>query len=430
MPSTNHNFLKAKSHLGPPNDSAGDTSALTAELSTSMQLQYTEAAPHRSVPDGRQPRTRSHPLRVLHVIPHLGGGGSERFVLTLLPLLHRSVCDPMLCVLGSINAFPSRTEGVGPVRFLGYDGSLRDLRGMRRCVRSLREIIVENNVDIVHSHLWPAARSAASALRCLPVGHIVQVQDTRPWLCGRSLKARFLRAWTNRAIPPTNPTYLAVSDAVRVYTCRNLAVDETRISVIPNGVDLTRFRPKPAAARMSGGRVVIGMVARMESEKGHRGLIDVVARLAKEGLDLELRLAGDGSLRPQLEAVTKAAGIAQQVVFAGLVDDVESFLHELDIFVLTSVFGEGLPLAILEAMACRLPVIACDVAGAGEVIRNGENGILVPSMNSAALGKAIHELAIDPERREALSSAGLKTVRANFSLQSVARRIEAIYSAV
>jgi glycosyltransferase involved in cell wall biosynthesis len=369
------------------------------------------------------------PLRVLHVIPNLGGGGSERFVLTLLPLLDREVCDPKLCVLGSVNAFPARTALVDVAGFLGYDGSLRNPRGMRRCIGAVRDMMIRRDIHIVHSHLWPAARLVAMALRGLPIRHVIHVHDTRPWLSGRGWRDRLIRSWTNRVIPRTKLQYVAVSNAVKEYTCRHLPVRPADVIVIPNGVDLAEFRPRGETRASTGGRMVVGTVARMEPEKGHRDLIAAFAQLVDDGLDVELRLAGTGSLRPQLEEWVNSAGISDRVLFTGLIDDVEAFLHQLDVFVLASVFGEGLPLTILEAMACRLPVIACDVGGAEEVIRNGESGVLISPSDAPALTRAIWQLADDSSRREAIATAGLETVRKSYSFEATARKIAAVYSA-
>ena len=381
----------------------------------------------KPVHDCDQQASPQVPFRVIHVIPQLGGGGTERVVWSLLPKLDPQVCRPSLCVLGSQNAFPQRTAAISVDGFLGYSGSLRDPIGMWRCVRRLRKIIRTEKADIVHSHLWPAARLTAMAVRGLPCRHVVHVHDTRPWLEGTARRDRFQRWWTKATVLRSQASYIAVSQAVKDYTCGHLGVDPKNVHVIHNGVDLDRFRVRPRTKGTSNRRMVFGTVARFDPEKGHDYLVEAARKIAKTGVDFEIRLAGDGSLRPKIEAQVTALGLTDRVHFSGLIEDVDSFLQEIDVFVLPSVFGEGLPMTILEAMACRLPVVATDVGGTGEVIQNEKTGMLVAPKNSTRLADSMLRLAGDQQFREAIADQGYDLVRNHFSFEKVAREVESLY---
>lgn len=373
------------------------------------------------------PEIQKPPSRVIHVIPHLGGGGTQRVVWTLLPLLDREVCEPSLCVLGSENVFPDRTARIQVDGFLGYEGSLRDFRGGISCVKKLRQLIESSGADIVHSHLWPAARVCSWALRGSRVRHVVHIHDTRPWIEGGKRRDRLMRMLTRVAMPGSQPSYIAVSEAVKRYCCGPLRIDPGHVRVIHNGVDLERFKPSDELRGDSSGRVIIGIVGLLKPEKGHEHLLRAAARLMAEGIDFEVRIAGDGSLRGQIEALTDELGLTERVRFEGLIEDVESFLHDLDIFVLPSVFGEGLPMTILEAMGSGIPTIASDVAGVCEVIDHEKNGLLVPPKDPVALANALRGMISSPEKRLKFAKRGLETVQERFSFTRVARDIERLY---
>jgi len=129
----------------------------------------------------------------------------------------------------------------GPVTWLGYDGSLRDLVGIRRALRGIRRCIERDQIDVVHSHLWPAARIAGLAVRGRAVRHLVQIQDTWPWLAACDTRSRFLRFFTRAALGGQQVRYVAVSQAAKDYSCTNLRIPPEHVTVIPNGVDLDQF---------------------------------------------------------------------------------------------------------------------------------------------------------------------------------------------
>jgi glycosyltransferase involved in cell wall biosynthesis len=239
-----------------------------------------------------------------------------------------------------------------------------------------------------------------------------------------------MRRLTRAALALSRPAYVAVSQAVKDYSCVNLAIRPEQVRVIYNGVDLTEFSPDGHNGRSPhNGRTVIGMAARFSAEKNHDGLLTAAAELARRGVDFELRLAGEGGLRPQCKKRAAALGIAERVRFLGMVEDVPRFLDDLDVFVLPSL-REGLPMTILEAMAMGVPVVATGIAGVPEVVRHGENGLLVPPGDPTALADALACLAGDEPLRRRLGRNALVTVREGFSVALTARRLERFYAKV
>ncbi|HEY7694384.1 MAG TPA: glycosyltransferase family 4 protein [Gaiellaceae bacterium] len=189
-----------------------------------------------------------------------------------------------------------------------------------------------------------------------------------------------------------------------------------RLRVIPNAVTVCRQRPRDA-----GDVVVVGTAAVLEPLKGIDLLIDACA-----GADVELRLEifGDGSARPDLEARSRRAGVAAH--FHGHVENASDRFGELDLFVLPS-WSENLPMAILEAMAWALPVVATRVGGVPEAVLDGETGLLVEAGDRDGLAASIETLVRDPVRRASLGAAGAARIAAEYDSAAVASRMVGMY---
>ncbi len=252
---------------------------------------------------------------------------------------------------------------------------------------------------------------------------------------------------------------LARADAITA-TGLHLATETTRytpratpVTVVPYGVDLARFAPRPARGKpveprasrrpsTSSGRteqaperVVIGTASRLSPEKGVRYLIEAFATLRRRfGARVELRIAGDttpspgGAERRRLEALARTCGVADAVEFRGWVDhaDLPAFLQGLDIFVLPSVY-EGFGVAAVEAAATALPVVATNVFGIPDVVREGVTGLLVPARDSAALAGAIGRVVEDESLRRKLGEAGREYVAQRYDWHANAAQMEIIY---
>lgn len=191
---------------------------------------------------------------------------------------------------------------------------------------------------------------------------------------------------------------------------------KNRTTVIGNGIELERYQV-PGLAKTAGD-FVIGMSGRMTPVKDYATLLHAFATLRQNQPALKARLefAGDGPMRAELEALAASLGIADAVTFLGLMpfNDLLPRMRSWDAFVL-STHGETQPLALMEAMACGLPCIGSAVAGVTDVVRDGQNGILVPESNPVALAVALGRLATDPARRHALAEAALECARTSFS---------------
>jgi glycosyltransferase involved in cell wall biosynthesis len=178
--------------------------------------------------------------------------------------------------------------------------------------------------------------------------------------------------------------------------------------------------------------VVVGHIARLHPEKGHALLLRAFARAHPRLPGARLLIVGDGTLARSLRDEARRLAISDRVTFLGFQDDLVSLLVALDVFVLPS-FAEGTPLAIYEAMAAGLPIIASNVPGIGELVHHGESGFLVPPGDLEALTDALIRLAGDaPELRASLGRRARAIARHDprWSIETSTRRLESLYDMV
>jgi glycosyltransferase involved in cell wall biosynthesis len=185
--------------------------------------------------------------------------------------------------------------------------------------------------------------------------------------------------------------------------------------VILNGAKLEKFRKTPAQPGSMLPSVRFGMAARLVAEKDHYTLLRAFAVVRQSIPEAELKIAGDGPLKEPLMAFAEELGLAESVTFLGALPDTAAFFSQLDVFVLSSL-NEGLPLAVLEAMAAGLPIVATRAGGVEEAARDGYNAYLVPPVDSAALAEAMIRMANSPDMA-AMGELGQQTVRNKFRIE-------------
>jgi glycosyltransferase involved in cell wall biosynthesis len=301
--------------------------------------------------------------------------------------------------------------------------------------------------EIVHNHMYRAevvgTRAAlALAEQGLPRPYVVStIHSSRV----RNEEDRALL----RRLTPSMDRLIAVSRAIvaKLVTEGRTA---TQVDLIYNGVDLQRYEYTDACCTLPEeygfpeGTPLVGVVARLEPEKGHQTLLEAWPRVHENVPQAKLLIIGEGSQRAMLEALaedldllgercsgdrcvgTRRARPGAQVLFTGLRDDVPAVTAALDVAVLPS-YREAQGLALLEAMALRRPVVATNVGGVPEMVEHGVTGLLVPPRDPVALGAAIARVLTDHPLADMLARAGHDFVHANFSLDEMVRAISAIY---
>ncbi|MGE0480117.1 MAG: glycosyltransferase [Phycisphaerae bacterium] len=188
---------------------------------------------------------------------------------------------------------------------------------------------------------------------------------------------------------------------------------------IPGSVDTARFRPNGRERAYD-----LVMVARLIELKQPYAFIDVVRQIAVRQPSVRAALVGDGPLSEPLREYARKLGVERNVAFLGRIDHVERVLAESKLFLLTSE-SEGLSIAMIEAMAAGLPVLAADVGDLGELLRPGENGAFVDPLDTPATAQQVHAILGDADRLRALSKAARARAEEDYSIAAVARRWDA-----
>ena len=256
-------------------------------------------------------------------------------------------------------------------------------------------------------------------------------------LPGASLARVPVRIGSRREIAPPDKTAahltaqrLAYRLARRVVTnstagAERLAAEgvaRARITVIPNGIDLSGF----AAPSPRGRRRIIATVANLRQEKGHDVLLRAASRVLKQVPDARFRVIGDGPMRNTLADLASSLGVAHAVDFLGHREDVPTLLAESDIFAFPS-RTEAFPNGLIEAMAAGLPSIASATGGMLELIEHGHNGLLVPVGEDEALARSILDLIGDDDRAARIAHAARQTIESRYSFERMVGAFEQLY---
>jgi len=374
-------------------------------------------APGAARPAGSHREER--PLRVLMLTKGLGRGGTERLIVGAARLSdRRRVHLEVAYLLPWKDAFVADLEAVGtPVHLL--DGPRASSVGW---VRRLRRLVRERDIDLVHTHM---PLPAAYARMAFP-GRRPALVHTEHNMWGRY---RAPTRWANAATYRRNARAIAVSDGVAGSIRSSVPVE-----VVVHGTDprlVVRGDAARATARSELGldpdALVVGTVGNFTAKKDQATLLRAVAALPDRGREVALVLVGTGPLEDDLRSLAGELGIAGRTRFPGSRDDVFALLPAFDVFALSSRF-EGLPIALLEAMATGVAAVATRVGGIPEVITDGTDGALVDPGDVPALAAALDGLLGDDAARAALAERG-RLRAGSFDLANAVRRTEAIYRA-
>lgn len=223
---------------------------------------------------------------------------------------------------------------------------------------------------------------------------------------------------------------VTTGEALREQLLRANGLDPDRVESVPTGIDAARFaalsrEQARAQLQLPANDPLVGIVATLRSWKGHRYLVDALARM--QHTDARLVIVGDGPQREALEAQVRSLALAQRVVFAGQQDDVAPWLAALDVVALPSYANEGVPQALLQAMFARIPVVTTDAGAIPEIARAGDTATIVPREDPAALARSLDALLDDRARGEALAARAHAFVAQRYALSYMLDRMEGVF---
>ena len=386
-----------------------------------------------------KPTSDREKLDLLFVIGSLDLGGAERHVAQTAPKLKALGWSPAIYCLGRRGSQAASVEEAGveviaPPLALSLASSSRLLKavGLTLSALKLAAVLFIRRPKIAHFFL-PAAYLTGAPLALLARTPALVMsrrslniyQQTHP--LARKLEPRLHNRMT---------AILANSERVRQQLITEEGCDPDHVVLIYNGVDTGHFAPASASERGSTRRAlgieenafVLTILANLIAYKGHADLLAALAPIAPDlGQPWLLQCIGrNDGLQSELESLAEGLGIAKNIRFLGEQVDVTRFLHASDLAVLPS-HQEGFANAILEAMACGLPVVATDVGGNAEAVTHGESGAIVPPHDPLALGAAIAAIAQDRARAQKMGAFGRARTEKIFSLESSAKAYDAFY---
>jgi glycosyltransferase involved in cell wall biosynthesis len=363
-------------------------------------------------------------VKVLQLISSGGYYGAENMLLNLCASQEKARCENSLLLFYNVHVpnveFYERARRRGlSVRMVHCKG-----RADWRAVRQIEEYIQEDAVDLVHTHGYKAdLYGYLAAWRC----HKPVVATCHNWVGGTAALGIYNHL-DRMALKKFN-ALAAVSDAV-AQRLLAFGVPSEKIKTIANGIDVAAFeRAHPLPLLKAEGSTVVGVVARLDLQKGFEYLLRAARELCKTFPDLKIVIAGEGPDRNRIEEMIQQYGLQSSVVLAGQQSNMPAVYAAMDIFVLPSL-NEGLPMTVLEAMAASKPVIATRVGAIPSVIKDGENGLLVASKDSEALQNAVASLLNDPERRRRLGDQAHAWVSQNYTSEAMALKYREMYEEV
>lgn len=293
--------------------------------------------------------------------------------------------------------------------------------------RKVLRIAQSEKAEIIHAHTRVTQVLA----------HLVSRRTRLPYIttCHGFFKPRLFR----KIFPCWGRRCIAISEAVGEHLANDFKVDRKRFVIVHNGVEMERFDPRKFSGQdkaafkinyhLNPAAPLIGTVARFSSIKGQRYLILAMNRIHQENPAVQLLLVGDGPEKDRLARMVQELGLTNNVFFIPSTLDTSVPLSILDVFVFPSLL-EGLGLAIIEAQAMGVPVVATDVGGIYTLVKDGINGFLVPPKDSQSLARAILNLLNDKELAGTFAQKAREQAKQQFNLHQMTAEIEKVYMEV
>ena len=362
-------------------------------------------------------------LRVAYICQHIDVGGAEELIAAYVRRLPARGFDvATICLTRPGRIAKEIAAGTSPFWLVTGEPGPRDPGSFLRLLRLLRSL----RPDIAHTFLLVA--SLYGRLAAIAAGVPIVIATEANMYSRKSLR----HVWMERILARSTYRVIASSRAVQSFASAQMCIPPERMPVLYNAVDVAPLAQAPVrdVARrelgLQGDAAVIGSVARLTEQKGHRFLLDALPALAEQFPGFRLLVVGDGPLDGALRAQAAALGISDLVRFLGVRRDLPTIFAALDVFVLPSLW-EGLPLSLLSAMAFGLPVVATSVGGTVEAVDDGVSGLLVPPRDADTLGGAVGSLLAQPELRARLGRGAQARARARFGLESHLDALSALY---
>lgn len=353
-------------------------------------------------------------IKIALCIPSLEMGGAERFVVDLARTIDKSeYCVQVVITRNAVKTplWEILKENDIEIKDLSDKTFFKMTRKQIKYFRKEKPKVVHANVGAI-LHVMLAAKIARIPTK------LYTVHNEAKLLFGESKikKMIYKLAFTFFGFVP-----IAICNTVKQTIIDEFSISDKKVPVVKNGVDIKKFKK----IYIDHKEIQIISVGTLYAIKNHQLLISAFSKLYKQYNNIKLVILGDGNQREVLEKKIDYLGIKSAVSMPGIKNNVADFLQESDIYVSTSL-TEGLPLSILEAMACGLPVIATDAGGTVDIVKNGKNGIIIHKNNEDELCDALKILIDDLDKRRKFSEKS-RSIAEDWSLENCAKGYERLY---
>jgi glycosyltransferase involved in cell wall biosynthesis len=304
------------------------------------------------------------------------------------------------------------------IEYFSANGHL-DLKAASELAKTLQRY----RVAVAHSHEFTMAVYGALAARVAGIPHVITMHGSRYYA------QRVRRRLALRLAVESSGSAVAVSHDLAQHVSRDLWIRPGRILTIPNGVSFTLVERSSLREELGlgpGDRLAIA-VGNLYRVKGHAHLLEALGLLHTLMPELHVAIAGRGEMEGALRARADELGLSERFHLLGLRRDVANILAAADVFVLPSL-SEGLPLALLEAMTARCPIVAADVGEVRAALDDGRVGLLVPAGNPTSLAAALARLITDPNEAQRLGAAAARRAAAEYGFSRMTERYAGVYA--
>lgn len=358
---------------------------------------------------------------ILHLSSTSGPGGAEMIFSHLAASLDRSRFRSIVCLFRP-GWLKDRCEELGIATHVVRINGMFDWRWVRDCLKLIRR----ENVALIHTHEFTANTYGTLVARLAGIPSVATVH-------GKSYYAEQLKRRLAYRLVSRVAHMIAVSHDLKRYLVRSVGIQGNRVSVIYNGIKV-EDHPAPIVVtdcrrelELGQNEQVVGMVGSLYPVKGHEYLLESIPHVVRQCPRTTFLIIGRGELEVSLKEKVKRLGLERHVRFLGLRRDVAKLLALMDIFVLPSL-SEGLSIALLEAMAAGLPVVATNVGGNPELVVDGTTGYLVPPQKPEELAARLISLLSNKAHAQQLGQNGRKRVYEYFSLQHMITQYQELYT--
>jgi glycosyltransferase involved in cell wall biosynthesis len=373
-------------------------------------------------------------ITVLHLIESLRGGGAERRLVNDIVHMNTDRFRNVVCFLFPRDDLGDELRAAGIELFCFKMSNPYDIF---RLFREFHKIVLKyKKIDILHTHLFFSTVYGRVLARVYGIPNVIttiQYPDyDRDASKVYSSKRHIVDRWTARL----NKGFIAVSEHVKNSALRELSI-KSNITVIHNyishtnyqGSDPSRSHVLRQSLGIKNGQVALINVGRLDPQKGHRYLIEAVKRIISRGYDIKLFIVGEGRIEKELKEIVCNMGLENRIIFLGQRKDIIDLMSAADIFVFPSL-NEGLPLALLEAMAMGKVCVASDIPAIREIIRDGENGSLVKKEDAVSLENALLRILKGKVAAQEYIANAMKTVKSDFSPEINIAKLERYYEEI